>query len=271
MLQTRIVTALVLLVVLATGLFAAPDWLWLGLVVVIVTAAAWEWQRLAGLESGVALAYAPITAALFICLAKWAPTFVVSLIWMVAAVFWLLVVPLWLLWKWPLQRIGVFNVFLGWLLLLPAGMVMLALRAEVSGWPLLRLLLVAWLADSFAYLFGRLFGRHKLAPMISPGKSWEGVFGALLTLAIYGWFVPVIPYLTQMQNHLIWLGVGLLLTGVSVVGDLLESLFKRQAGMKDSSQLLPGHGGVLDRIDSLLALLPVAMALNVLIQWWTRS
>jgi phosphatidate cytidylyltransferase len=121
---------------------------------------------------------------------------------------------------------------------------------------------IAWVADIAAYFAGRRFGRHKLAPTISPGKTWEGVAGAVLGVTLYagllhGLGAPLFGHLPPV----VLLPIVWLLTAVSILGDLLESLFKRQAGLKDSSQLLPGHGGVLDRIDSLLALVPVASAL----------
>jgi len=130
-------------------------------------------------------------------------------------------------------------------------------------------MMVAWVADTFAYFSGCLFGRHKLAPAISPGKTWEGAAGALLAVGAYVWFLPK-PFAffpgsflatDPLTQKMVWLAGGVLLMVVSVFGDLLESLFKRQAGIKDSGHLLPGHGGLLDRIDSLLAILPVAAAL----------
>ncbi len=133
-------------------------------------------------------------------------------------------------------------------------------RHFASGnWLLLYLMTLVWVADIGAYFSGRAFGRHKLAPTISPGKSIEGVIGGLLlnllwiTLVWYGsggWGMGYLPFLL----------VGLVTVGFSVVGDLFESVLKREAGMKDSSHLLPGHGGVLDRIDSLIAATPVFLA-----------
>ena len=114
-----------------------------------------------------------------------------------------------------------------------------------------------WIADIAAYFFGRTFGRHKLAPTISPGKSLEGAFGGILAVVVYGYALsPWLP--PALSGNLSLLAVFLIaLTAVSIVGDLFESLLKRQAGLKDSSQILPGHGGVLDRIDSLTSTLPI--------------
>ena len=167
----------------------------------------------------------------------------------------------------------------------PAGMT-LAVVLVLAAWlalmqlllqgaaTLLSVLLIVWIADTAAYFAGRAFGRRKLAPHISPGKTWAGVAGAILAVLlaalIVRQFFPVAPL---YSNHL-FATIGVLATlliltllvALSVIGDLFESLLKRQAGVKDSSQLLPGHGGVLDRVDAMVPLLPAA----VLIQWLVR-
>ena len=132
---------------------------------------------------------------------------------------------------------------------------------------LLSVLVLVWVADIAAYFAGRAFGlkftRSKLAPSISPGKSWEGVIGAYCGVTVYGVVIANSPIGSQFGGYALLPAIWVL-TGLSVVGDLLESLFKRQAGLKDSSNLLPGHGGILDRIDSQLAVLPVSAALLTL-------
>jgi phosphatidate cytidylyltransferase len=128
----------------------------------------------------------------------------------------------------------------------------------------LAVMALVWVADIAAFFSGRAFGRHKLAPSISPGKTWEGVAGAMAGVLVYGFAVA--PTLPAVQNldRLVLVGCLLLLTALSIVGDLFESLAKRQAGVKDSSQLLPGHGGILDRIDSQLSTLPlVALGIHL--------
>ena len=132
-------------------------------------------------------------------------------------------------------------------------------RAPQGGPWLIWLFVLVWAADIGAYFAGRAFGKHKLAPIVSPGKTWEGVLGgALLALLLCGSALLLLPV-----DLPVWLAIALLLTGVSVVGDLLESMVKRATGVKDSGTLLPGHGGVLDRIDSLLAALPIFALLLV--------
>ena len=131
---------------------------------------------------------------------------------------------------------------------------------------LLMLLAFIWIADSAAYFAGRAFGKHKLAPAISPGKTWEGVAGAVAGTMIYAMICaeasPSLGAAVQGASWPAFLGVALLLCAVSVVGDLFESLIKRQAKVKDSGTLLPGHGGVLDRIDSITSTLPVALLIG---------
>ncbi|MDR2017246.1 MAG: phosphatidate cytidylyltransferase, partial [Burkholderiales bacterium] len=152
----------------------------------------------------------------------------------------------------------------GWLLFC-SWLAMLQLRS-VSPWLLLAVLVLMWLADSAAYFAGRAFGKHKLAPKTSPGKTWEGALGALLAVTVYA--MALAPFmlpeasalrpLPVVAQWLIWLGLAWVLTVLSVFGDLFESLIKRMADRKDSGALLPGHGGILDRIDSLLTTVPVA-------------
>ena len=139
---------------------------------------------------------------------------------------------------------------------------------------LLSVLLIVWIADTAAYFAGRAFGRRKLAPHISPGKTWAGVAGAILAVLLAALIIrQFFPVATIYSNHLFatigvlaTLLILMMLVALSVIGDLFESLLKRQAGVKDSSQLLPGHGGVLDRVDAMVPLLPAA----VLIQWLVR-
>jgi phosphatidate cytidylyltransferase len=134
--------------------------------------------------------------------------------------------------------------------LVPAGLAMVALTAAEA----LLVLAVVWIADTAAYFAGRRWGRRKLAPSISPGKTWEGAGGALIGGAAYAMILSVF----LEGNLMVFVGMAVLLVAVSIVGDLFESAAKRQAGVKDSGTLLPGHGGMLDRIDSATAVLPVA-------------
>jgi phosphatidate cytidylyltransferase len=180
-------------------------------------------------------------------------------VYFVSAVLWLLVVPTWLMVGWKVSNTWVMG-FVGWAVLIPTGLAMIDLREFVpSPWVLLMVMGLVWIADTGAYFAGRRFGKNKLAPSISPGKTWEGVIGALLCVSIYivlVWsFSPNFVYKEILPGLLLasWWWVGL-----AVIGDLFESAIKRQAGVKDSGALLPGHGGLLDRIDALTSTLPLA-------------
>lgn len=271
MLKTRILTVLLLLPVFLAAILWLPVSAWSLVCVLLSGLAAWEWARLAGLKGVLRQIYPGLTALLvagFIALRPGVAPLLGMLIG--ATAFWCVLAPLWLRYKWQLRAAGNLNILLGWALIAPATMVLAVFRG--NGWSLLAILAIAWVADSAAYFSGKAFGRRKLAPLISPGKSWEGVWGASLAVALYISIIPgkvlLFGFLPWAQSQgvqvLIWIVFALLLLAVSVVGDLLESLFKRQAGMKDSSNLLPGHGGILDRVDSLLALLPVAAAVQLL-------
>jgi phosphatidate cytidylyltransferase len=172
-----------------------------------------------------------------------------------AAAFWLFVAPCWLRRRWRLPR-SLLGVAIGLLLILPTWLALVQLR-QAGALALIAIMAVVWLADIAAYFFGRAFGRHKLAPAISPGKTWEGAAGGALAVVVYGFaLAPSLPGVLA-DNFPLLLLVLIVLTAISVMGDLFESLLKRLAGLKDSSNVLPGHGGVLDRIDSLTSTLPL--------------
>jgi len=183
-----------------------------------------------------------------------------------SALFWLLLAPLWLARQWRVERASRLALC-GWVLIIPTGFALIQLRS-LGPWVLLAVLSVIFLSDSAAYFTGRAFGRHKLAPTISPGKTWEGVVGALVAVAMYAvWLMVSVAH----DNHVLMLAMQasgwafvpwvLLIAVLGIEGDLFESWIKRCADAKDSGHLLPGHGGVLDRIDALTATLPLAAAL----------
>ena len=258
MLRTRVVTALLLVAGLALILFALPPLAAVLAFAAIAALAAWEWGGLMRQDRPARVMYAFVLLLFCWQLTVAAPELVPVFLG-VSAAFWILVVPLWFRFKWALAGNDFFGYLIGALVILPMWAAMVALHA-VSIWLLLAAMALVWVADISAYFAGRAFGRHKLAPAISPGKTWEGVAGAVAGVLIYGgivlWFSPLggkIPLAWPLLGLLL-----ILLTAVSVMGDLFESLLKRQAGIKDSSGLLPGHGGVLDRIDALTSTLPLA-------------
>ena len=273
MLKQRVITAVVLLAVLLPALFASNPWPFGLLTLVMVAAAGWEWGRLNGL-AGAAVLMGAVVAAL--CAAAWYAGLVLTL-WPLVAIAWIVGAALALRagpGGWP-KAPAALRWVLGVLMLCAAWLAMTQGKALGLNF-LLSVFCLVWTADIAAYFAGRAFGRRKLAPTISPGKSWEGVYGGMagvLLLAVL-WsladahFAPAsLSLYSLLPARLGWpLAVLalLVLAAMSVAGDLFESLVKRAAGAKDSSQLLPGHGGVLDRIDALLPVLPIALALATL-------
>ncbi len=272
MLKQRVITALVLLSVLLPALFYPAIGPFAVLTLVLMVAAGWEWARLNGCQDapakalglglGLLLGGAWLAGALEM---NWRP------LWLTVGALWVLLalvmlrhgVPGWAPWPRALRLWGgLFLLACAWLALVQARLLGLGF--------LLSVLTLVWMADIAAYAGGKAFGRRKLAPTISPGKSWEGAFSGLLGVCLLAMLWLWLDRQgmtdeTSLFSHLWRQGAlpaalaVLFLTGMSVVGDLVESLVKRSAGMKDSSQLLPGHGGVLDRVDALLPVLPLAM------------
>ncbi|MGQ9685568.1 MAG: phosphatidate cytidylyltransferase [Thiobacillaceae bacterium] len=255
-LKRRVLTGAALIAGLLAALYGASDALWSVLMVVIVTAAVWEWGRLMRLTGSHRQLYtgaAALASATMVAL-DWQDA---AWVYLPALAFWVVMAPWWLH-----RRLHVHNRVilgaLGWLILLPAPLAMIRLRADGPEL-LLAVLGVVVVADSVAYFVGRRYGRRKLAPLISPGKTWEGVLGAWLAVTLYAlglhFLWPATCGLACLPLSLVAFWALFLL---SVLGDLFESWMKREAGVKDSGSLLPGHGGVLDRIDSQIAVLPAA-------------
>jgi phosphatidate cytidylyltransferase len=270
MLLTRILTALVLVALVLAALFLLPSRAWALLALAAIVVAAFEWANLAGYRKAARwlfVAGAPLIGLnlLFSPAAGFTqgwPDGVVLAVCGPAALFWALVVPAWLRGHWnPASPLAMAVV--GWLVLIAAWVALVELQAR-SPWLALAAMAIVWVADIAAYFSGRAFGRRKLAPSISPGKTWEGVYGALAAVAVYA--LALVPLARQagyagaisITAVAAWVALALLLAALAVGGDLFESLLKRNAGVKDSGTLLPGHGGMLDRIDALLAALPLA-------------
>jgi phosphatidate cytidylyltransferase len=275
MLRQRIITALVLLAVLIPSLLASQVWPFASVVVVFLAAAAWEWGRLNGLAgAGPALIAAVVLLLCALQIWEILPRAVEFAIFVIASIVWVCGAA-WALrggvdgWRhtprWARLTVGV-------LVLSVAAVALLRARQVGLGF-VLSIFCIVWVADVAAYAAGRVFGRRKLAPAISPGKSWEGVLGGVLAVGLLGWVWLVAqsmlgdlgPSVFSVLRERVGILSAFLLVGLvamSVVGDLFESLVKRAAGVKDSSGLLPGHGGVLDRIDALLPVFPLVMALT---------
>ena len=269
MLKTRVLTAAVLLAVLLPALFLLPGNGWVAFCALLLGIAAWEWGALAGLAAAGRSIYTAFVIGLFVLpevleVSRADGLYAPIWIYCAAALFWIILVPLWM-WRRPQMDGRALLLTAGAIALVPAFAAAVDLRS-VRPSLLVAVLATVWISDSAAYFIGRRFGKRKLAPAISPGKTWEGVAGALAAVALYAlaWAslsspagLPLGPGRAQLGP--VWiLPVLLGLAVAGMIGDLLESLIKRQAGVKDSGALLPGHGGVLDRIDALLAMLPLA-------------
>jgi phosphatidate cytidylyltransferase len=276
MLRTRVITAVVLLALIA-GAAASGSTALLELLAVLVAVAMYEWMRLAGVglvaSTGAAIAYGVLLAGAAAFDVR-APEPWVAVVSLVACILWFAAGAAIAVAERGRFRIGRAASILLAFALLSAGWVALdRLLQRGAAW-LVSVLAVVWIADIAAYFTGRALGRHKLAPRVSPGKTWEGVYGALVfvtvgALVIHGVWPEARLWSNDVLSQSAWpwaLAALWVLVALSIVGDLFESLLKRQAQVKDSGRLLPGHGGVLDRIDATLPALPAA----VLIDWWTR-
>ncbi len=281
MLKQRVITAIVLLAILLPALFYAKPWPFCAVALVLIAAGAWEWGRLNACNQSVSLLLALVSVLL--CGLTWYAGLLdkpLPMLWTLAGAAWVLA-GAWLLrqgvagWSRIPRTVrllgGMAALWLAWLAVAQARVIGIQF--------LLSILLLVWVADIFAYAAGRAFGgrftKGKLAPAISPGKSWEGVWGGMAGVIVLSVLWVVLDQFggtTVFSGSLyarLWLQHGtvvllvavVFLAAMSVVGDLVESLIKRSVGVKDSSGLLPGHGGVLDRVDALLPALPLAMML----------
>jgi phosphatidate cytidylyltransferase len=280
-LATRIASALALGAIVITALIYFPPTAWALFCLVLLAIAGWEWGGLARLTGGARVVLALAVAAICWAVAVWtglsvgAPVAERSRsVYAIGAVFWLIAVPIWL------ARAPVHSRWLivgaGFLALTPMYLAVLELR-HFGATLFLLVGAIVWIADIAAYFAGRRFGRHKLAPAISPGKTWEGVAGAVVGVTLYGLVlvgplanaVASMPNLGLMPRAPFVIAAMVALTALAVMGDLFESALKRQAGVKDSGAIMPGHGGILDRLDAMFPVLPLA-TLGILLTMVTQ-
>ena len=258
MLRTRVITGLILGALLLAGLFVLPTFWALLFWGLIFTIGAWEWAGFGGLKSLAARsAYTLIVAALLYGAWAWTrePAHLLALLGV--AVAWWLVAFAWLLTA-PARHTPWLALCCGLLVLIPAFIALGSLQTAVAGFArgpvmVLWLAMMVCAADVGAYFAGRRFGRHKLAPRVSPGKTWEGAVGGMVAVALVAWCGALYFGLTPAGPIIFGIGIA----AVSVIGDLTESMFKRAASLKDSGVILPGHGGLLDRLDSVSAAAPL--------------
>jgi phosphatidate cytidylyltransferase len=275
MLRDRVVTASVLASAFLAALFWLPAVGWTALAAVVFAIAAWEWAGFARRTGAARAMYAAVTAAAGVAAAVGlnlangaAGTIALVPVYGTALMFWVVVAPLWLARSRTHAPPALILAF-GWIVLLPTFLALVHLR-NLDPVALLLFMATVWMADIAAYFVGRQFGRHKLAPLISPGKTWEGLCGAAVATGVYAlaWIALLHDSSPALVRDLPWSAAWMLvlvevLTLLSVIGDLFESAMKRQAGLKDSGALLPGHGGLLDRIDALTAVLPAAALVSL--------
>ncbi len=263
MLKYRVLTAIVLIPIVIGVLYYSSPFIFAILCALVILAAAWEWSALTGLRGFIArIAYLALVAIGLFALAYWQrwPLLVNYIVVFSLAVLWWCYTLIGIFYfpnaPWLWGKAGWVRSLLGLFILLPCWLALVAMQRGSNGanWLMFMLLLI-WGADTGAYFTGRWFGKHKLAPAVSPGKTWEGVYGAVFVVAILS--AVAIPWFALQWRQ--WPALLVLSLGVvlfSIIGDLNESVFKRLVGAKDSGNLLPGHGGLLDRIDSLTAAAP---------------
>jgi phosphatidate cytidylyltransferase len=253
MLAARIFTAVIFATAITGALLFAPSPVTAAVLAILWLAGVWEWGGFAKLQPVGRAGYTVVFAVAMAVASPWFDDQVHLALLAAALVWWIFALVLVV--RYPRSFSPTFVVLAGIVVLLPSWALLVRLHGEgVLGAELaFTLLLIVWAADVGAYVFGRLLGRTKLAPAVSPGKTWEGVTGGLLTAGLAAGVAA--SWLHLPPSRLVVLGVATAL--ISVLGDLTQSMFKRNVGLKDSGKLLPGHGGVLDRIDSLTAAVPV--------------
>ena len=270
MLKKRIYTAVCLVAVLLLILWSQNGWLFKLFLLAFFCAASWENARLFGNRHPVAVA--AVSGLVFVGVSFWLTEQMCFWLALASVLIWVLFLIPSMFRDLPLQGTisGHLYQFLYWFSILGSFCAVYALYHQ-SALMLLSIMKLVWLADIGAYFAGRAFGKHKLAPSISPGKTWEGAIGGVIAVLLV---VTAVFYFTSWHMTLAskihakygWIAVIcalVVLVALSILGDLLESKLKRRAGVKDSSQLLPGHGGVLDRFDSLIPVLPLALLLGM--------
>ena len=273
MLKTRIITALIMAPIAVGGVFFLPPVGFAIFTAALIALGAWEWANMAGLTAqsarvGYSVAVLLLLAALYTVTAH-------SVLWL-AVLWWLAGLGLVAYYPKGSAHWGLVPVraAMGLLVLVPAWVGLNYLRSGELRFGLtdnnllliLYVFVLVWVADVGAYFSGRKFGKAKLAPRVSPGKSWAGVWGGLAAVAVFAWAVSQTLSAEAGQSVALII-ISVVTAAVSVLGDLFESMLKRFRGIKDSSRLLPGHGGIMDRIDSLTAAIPIFTLLVIQLGW----
>jgi len=272
-LKQRFITAIILAPLVLCGVFLLEPNNFAWFFAFIIFLAAWEWANLSSIDAPVSkVLYAVLIVGLLLLVKD------VPIAWILhISVMWWFIASLFVLsfpdtskyWRSKIVRcvMGVFVLLPMWkaLIYIRSGN-FIAVDALSTLWLILYMLLLVWVADTGAYFAGKTWGNAKLAPNVSPGKSWAGAWGGIVATMILSIIASLSIDLNFVQSSQLLL-ITVITAGVSIMGDLTESMFKRQRGIKDSSNLLPGHGGVLDRIDSLVAAIPVFVFCLILLGW----
>jgi phosphatidate cytidylyltransferase len=260
MLTHRILTSLVLFALLYVVFFVVSSYVFTQLTVVFFFIALYELLRMYKISRLNLIG----TAGVFFLLCYYTifkfqyP--VSQLIQILAVIVWCFIVPLIIVIR-PAHIVQPLVIIIALLIFLLACYSIVLLRNILGVWQLISIMAIAWIADSGAYFVGRKFGRHKLAPQISPAKSIEGAVAGIVFVLIYLTLLKYFNLVDYLSNYLAVVKFGVVLVIVSIIGDLFESWLKRVAGIKDSGKILPGHGGVFDRVDSLIAVVSLAYAM----------
>lgn len=279
--NSRIITSIILIPLVIYALFFLPPNLFGYVIIIICSIAAWEWGQFIGWKKQIKRIISAILFAInlfglqlsFHDLTKLTAEPLIIYILSVGLLWWLVAIILVITFPSSARfwsQSVILKILFGILTIVPFYCGMLVLKSLnynidnfISAWLMLYVILLVWSADIGAYFFGHLFGKHKLAKKVSPSKTFEGMFGGMLTASIIAWLFSLSVPTLLISKNLLFSSIAVVI--VSVFGDLTESMFKRQSGIKDSSRLIPGHGGVLDRIDSLTAAVPVFTGLILLL------
>lgn len=259
MLKHRIITAIFLLAFAVFWLFFTNSTIYSGIALVLALLGFYELINMYKFNLPQKIIAIVIILAIALCLYK-LDYDISSYMRIIATGFWCCIVPL-ILATMPKKFPKIIIVLFGIIIFILAFYTLVVLKASLGSWQLLSIMAIAWIADTGAYFVGRTIGAHKLAPSISPGKSIEGAIGGLVFVLLYLFILKDFSHISYLRNGADVLKFGVLITIVSVMGDLFESWLKRVANVKDSSHILPGHGGIFDRIDSLVAVLAVSYAM----------
>ena len=273
MLKYRLLTAFLMGPIILWGIFSLPEFWFSFAAVILVTVGAWEWAAFIGLTKSLERAlFVIFNVVLYIVVLYLQNSSLNYTVIYSSAAWWLISIPLLLIFPFKdnnFLRLNFTKGLVGVVLLLATLVSMVSIRSNPNYGPefVLYIILMIWFADSGAYFAGRRFGKNKLIPKVSPGKTWEGVIGALV-VTITSSIVAIDILNIPSSDSVFFVLITFISVVYSIVGDLSESMFKRMSDIKDSGHILPGHGGILDRIDSLMSALPIFFIGLLLMESW---